>query len=342
MNVSNRRNETALWAMSYLIVLGLAVYLSRGLPTLHSPYLLIAIYAVLGLGLSFALKAMVKNADGEGWSAVAPFLVFALVQGGVGYAVARYAFNLPTLSSLAYPLGGVLAFFGYYLLRLHPLSVFAGWVIAGFYAGGLAVALRLGAIQGGLFFGIGLLNAYFLGKHALGEAPGIRWGFGLGFAGLLVAGRAALQIYLMESGYGSLGVVITHPYTFAALFAGLALPWMFREMEAEKCLPSLLSLLLLGVLLPWVLGIFIHVRPIGAYLMGLVFSSFVVGLVYSPSFNLALLAYLNLAAANVGLPWFRDLAKLSRWTRLEVLGGLLLVVLVIAFLSIRRREKAPA
>ena len=44
---------------------------------------------------------------------------------------------------------------------------------------------------------------------------------------LLAVARAAIQYYLLESNYASLGVVITHPYTFVALFAGIFLPGIY-------------------------------------------------------------------------------------------------------------------
>lgn len=341
MNASITKHQGALWSMAYLAILGLGLYLSRGLTTLYSPYFLVLAYVVLGLLLSLGLKILAKPREGS-VSALIPVAIFSVVQGAIGYALARYVFNLGSMEALAFPLGGLMALFGFYLLNSSPQSRVAAWVLAAFFAGGLALGLRLGGIQGGIFYGIGLLSSYLLGKGSLEGEAAARWGSALGFAGLLVVGRAALQMYLLESGYSNLGVVITHPYTFVALFVGLALPWMFREMEEEKCLPTVVILIALGVLLPWVLGIFIHTRPMGAYVMGVLFSTFVVGVVYSPSVGLALLAYLSLAASYVAMPWYRDLAKLSRWTRLEILAGVVLVAMVLAFLASRKREKPSA
>lgn len=342
MNLSSTKNETLLWATGYAVVLGLAIYLTHGLSALHPPYLLYILLAVFGLGLSFLLKAVLKGPEGASCSMkhCVPFLVFVLVQAAVGYALSRYLFNFTVKESLTFPLGAMIALFVRAALKTRGSDALTAWILAGFYAGGLALALRLGGVTGSLAFGLALLNGYFLGGTALGESERHLWNKSLGFAALLIVGRGGLQIFLEGSGYANLGVVITHPYTFVALVAGWSLPWIYQEIEKEKALPTVLSLLLFGVFLPLALGVFIHARPMAAYLMGLIFSGFILGTVYSGSFSLAVLAYLNLATVNGGLSLYQSLAKLSRTTRLEILGGILLLLIVLV-LVFSRKNSAP-
>ena len=128
-------------------------------------------------------------------------------------------------------------------------------------------------------------------------------------------------------------MVITHPYTYLALFTGLFLPALGWATQKEKSLNPYLTLVLLGVALPLVLGIFIHVRPMAGFLLGMVTSSFLFGILFAETFFLGLLSYLSMAAVVWGLPLFKSLSNISRWVRLEILAGIFLVAIIIVLLK---------
>jgi hypothetical protein len=160
----------------------------------------------------------------------------------------------------------------------------------------------------------------------------------MAFGAFLVAGRAAIQYYLWTSGYAELGVVVTHPYTFLALFAGLFLPLLYPALEGEELFPNTVLLVLAGVVAPLALGVFIHVRPMAAYLFGIVASVFAAGILLKSPFRVAVLGYLSLAAGCAGLPLFRQLSNLSRTVRLEILGGIFLLSVIFYLI---RAQKNP-
>jgi len=318
------------YALSYLIVLGLALFFAKGVKTLHPSHFLVLALAVLGLGTGGLFTLIFRQRN------PVAFVIFQIVQGAVGFALARFVFNLNLVESCAFPLGALLALLTMLVLLSEVSLASSSILLTILLAGGLALALRLLGVFGGLIYTLALLNGFWFGMKNLepsADRQGL-WAKAMIFAAVLVAGRAAIQYYLLESNYASLGVVITHPYTFVALFLGICLPGIFWIMERERILPTALTIVLLGIVLPIVMGVFLHVRPMAGYLLGLTVASFMAALLFSGSEGLALLTYLNLGAVSLGLPLFKEISNLSRLVRLEILGGLF-VVTVVFFLLLR-------
>jgi len=327
-----------LFVVSYLIVLGLALFFSKGISEVHSARYLVL--ALAGMGLVVGVLFIFLSKKRERGSSAISFLIFQLVQGGLGFLISFYIFDLPLKENFAYPSGAGIAFIAWWSLSPRRSSSLSGMILAGFLALGLVIALRLGGVFSSLVFGLALLNSFWLGTVLLSSEESTRelWLRSIFYISLLVVGRAVIQYYLLKSNYASLGVVITHSYTYAALFAGFALPAVFGILQRDRVLHPILGLVILGIGLPLVLGTFFHVRPMAGFLLGLVSSSFLFGLLFFSQYTVGLLSYLSLAAVALGLPLFKSLNNLSRVLRLEILGALLVAALLGYFLL---RLKAP-
>ncbi|MFO1463329.1 MAG: hypothetical protein U1F66_06095 [bacterium] len=341
-NAPCKKSMAALsWA--YAANLAAALYFSKSLSVLHSAYLLTGLLALVGLGIGAGFS-MVGGKEGQGGAGKLVFaLIFSAAHGGVAYALARYGFNLDWQTSLAYPIGALVAWVVFAALSCRYPQGLSALLAAAFLAAGLVIALRLGSVWGGLAYGFGILNACLPGGKWLGRETesGQLWGRAIFFAALLAAGRAAIQYYLLQSSYAALGVVITLPYSYIALFAGVFLPALLWVNGRDRLVPTVLALVLLGVVLPLSLGVFVHVRPMAGYLLGLVTASFLFGILFSETYGMGVLAYLNLAAATLGLPLFAQASNLSRVARLEILGGLALVLFLVLAFVVPRGESAP-
>jgi hypothetical protein len=343
MTPANSKNSCIALAFAYAVNLALALYFAKSLTTLHSAYLLVLLLAGSGLALGAVFSFLApKAAAGASLPKLLLALVFAAAQAAVAYALARYLFNLPWRSALAYPVGALIAWLVLALLACRYPASLNSLLAAVFLAGGLVVALRLQGVWCGLIYSLALLNTALLGSRLLGRdtAEGEFWERALFFAALLAAGRAALQYYLLQSNYAALGVVVSVPYSYVALFAGVFLPAALWLTQRDRLMPMALALILLGIALPLVLGVFLHVRPMAAYLLGLVTASFLFGLIYPSSYGMGILSYLNLAAATLGLPLFTMLSNLSRVVRLEVLAGIAVVVFLILSFVVPRGSAA--
>jgi len=346
MTHSECKSCNGMLAFSYLVTLGLAIYFSRGVSgSLHSPWILAVALGVGGavLGGIFWFLFKGKMEASTGWGALIPFKTFALIQAGLGFAVAKYVFNFAWDDALAFPAGAIVAYFVFFLLMNTSASAWARYLAAGFIASGLVIGLRLNGIFGGLLYALALLNGACLGMAGFKtDEQKHLWGKALVCGAFLAAGRAAIQYYLLQAGYANLGVVVTMPYTFVALFAGFFLPVAMPSLEKERPFPLAILIVLLGILVPLTLGVLIHIRPMSAYLFGLVVSGFAVGILTDASAWVAFVGYLSAATAVLGLPLFRDFANLSRVTRLEVLGGLFLLAIILYFVSPKAKPSAEA
>lgn len=332
-------------AGAYAINLATALYYSKSLSVLHSAYLLTAALALVGLGIGAGFSFVGSKESGASAGKTVMALVFAAIQGAVAYALARYGFNLDWQTSLAYPIGAVVAWIVFSMLNCRYPSSLSALLGAAFIAGGLVIALRLGGVWAGLSFSLALLNSCLPGGKWLGceTAESEIWGRAIFFGALLAAGRAAIQYYLLQSNYAALGVVITHPYTYIALFAGIFLPALYWVSQRDRFCNAALALVLLGVILPLSLGVFLHVRPMAGFLLGLVTASFLLGILFSGTYGMGLLSYLGLASTTLGLPLFTKLSNLGRVPRLEILGVLAIVLfLVLAFVIPRGDSAGPA
>lgn len=342
--MSNARSKNTLaLAGAYVVNLAAALYFSKSLALLHSSYLLVAALALLGLGIGAGFSMVGGKSEGGSAGKLVMALIFSGVQGAVAYALARYGFNLDWQSALAYPIGALVAWIVFALLSCRYPQSLSSLLAAAFLAGGLVIALRLGGVWAGLIYGLALLNSCLPGGKWLGceSAETEVWHRALFFASLLAVGRAAIQYYLLQSNYAALGVVITHPYTYVALFAGVFLPALYWVSQRDRFCNAALALVLLGVVLPLALGVFVHVRPMAGFLLGLVTASFLLGILFSGTYGMGLLSYLGMASATLGLPLFAKLTNLSRVARLEILGVIAVVLFLVLAFVIPRGESVP-
>jgi hypothetical protein len=296
----------------------------------------LAAAAAVGLGTGFLLSKITAKEPRE--NNFIPMALFTAIQGGLVFALAHFLFRISWLPALAFPAGALVGFAAWMMLGAGFRPLLAALLGAALIAGGLAIGLRLEGVPGGVLFGLALLNGAGLGGATLPEEKRNEWYRWMAFGAFLVAGRAAIQYYLWTSGYAELGVVVTHPYTFLALFAGLFLPLLYPALEGEELFPNTVLLVLAGVVAPLALGVFIHVRPMAAYLFGIVASVFAAGILLKSPFRVAVLGYLSLAAGCAGLPLFRQLSNLSRTVRLEILGGIFLLSVIFYLI---RAQKNP-
>jgi hypothetical protein len=330
MDASKKIHLLFVWG--YALVLGAALYFAKAMGTVHSPIYLVLLLAGLGLGLGLGLRPLLSRG-------LIVFLLFELLQGGLAFIFARFLFAWPWQGSLAYPAGALMACLALWMVRGRENSNFLALILGAFLAGGLVVTLRLAGIPGGLAYTLALLNSYYPGAKLLSddkESKGL-WIRALFLTALLAVGRAVIQYYLVESQYANLGVVITHPYSYVALFGGLVLPFLAVSCSREKILAPALWVPLLAVIVPLSLGVFVHVRPMGGFLLGLVTAGFLTGLLFEEIVALGLLQTLAMATVTLALPLFKHFSDLSRVVRLEILAGLL-VVAVVVYLSVLRSK----
>ncbi len=326
-----------IYIISYLLLVGIEAYFIRSVKVLYSPYIFLGTMMGLGLILNFIFLFIF----GKNEKAFMAFGVYQLIQGALAFLIAFFMFQIPWQASLAYPSGALLALLAFCLIRSE--LALQNILITILIAAAFTVSLRLSAVSGGLLFALAVMNGFYLGSKLLNsqDAQQSLWENLVLFSTSLALGRAAIQYYLIESGYDSLGVVITQPYTFVALFAGFLLPLAYGHLIKNRQASAWAMLLVLGVIFPWLFGIFIHVRPFSGYLLGFVVSTFIAGLLFSGPLTLNLLAYLNYGSGILGLTLFKILSNLSRGIRLSILAGIfVLTVLVYVIQSLIKKNKA--
>ncbi len=132
--------------------------------------------------------------------------------------------------------------------------------------GGLALlALRLGGSYGSAILGLGMM------------AVPSRWG---ATAALFLAARPLVQSLLYQFDLNLSGINITHAYTYAALYIGIAsviVALCCRWVYAFKApLRTALGLVLGSVLGTGLIGYFIHLQPQAAFLLGAMMTALVI------------------------------------------------------------------
>ncbi len=320
------------FVLSYLLLVGIEAYFIRSVKVLYSPYLFLAVLLALGLILNFVFLFLFKNSENPFGPPEQPlfmgFALYQVIQAALAFLIACFLFHLPWKESLAYPSGALLGFVAFLLIR-SELSL-RNVLLTVLLALGFTISLRLSAVNGGLLFALALASGFYLGSGLLSKNPmqQTAWENVALFTGVLALGRAAIQYYLVTTGYDSLGVVITQPYTFVGLFAGFFVPIIYWLVLKDKLAGTIITFLVLGIFFPWVLGVFIHVRPFAGYLLGFVISSFIVGILFSAPRSLTLLSYLNFASGVFGLTLFGLLSNLGRGVRIAILGGLFILALL--------------
>ncbi|MDX2272624.1 MAG: hypothetical protein NW237_11870 [Cyanobacteriota bacterium] len=133
-----------------------------------------------------------------------------------------------------------------------------------FVGGGSLLALRLGGSYGAALLGIGLLA----------------WpGYWATLAALFLAARPLVQSLLYQFDLNLSGINITHSYTYAALYLGIAVMLLaaVTRYTYSRSAPLLtaVGLTLASVALPGLVGFFIHLEPQAAFLL----AAMMVGLV---------------------------------------------------------------
>ncbi|MDX1386193.1 MAG: hypothetical protein R3257_01290 [bacterium] len=328
------KTKLAYFLWSYLAVLGTALYFAKALDATYPGSYQVVSLTGMGLLLGLAFSRILKNFTG--------ILLFNLLQGALAFVLSYFLFRMGWKASLAYPAGAVVAMGIAWVIGLGYSSRLTGLLLSAFLAAGFAIALRLQGVPGGLFFALALLNGYWLAlaSQESSEEKQSLWIRALFFGSLLAVGRAAIQFYLVKSNYANLGVVITHPYTYLALYAGIFVPLLAWVLRKEELLHPVVTVILLGVVFPLILGVYIHVRPMAGFLLGLVTAAFLLGLMVPKTLTHALISYLSLATVIFGLPLFKALNNLSRWIRLEILGGLLILGMIFLILAQKMGRKS--
>jgi len=315
--LKNSKAELFAVLASLLLVFWVAFEFGKGAKVLWPNYMSPLILLFLSFGSAALISLFFKKS-------LKPFIAYALVVGSLGFALLFWGAHFTWQQALCVPLaaGTVVLLAG--LAGRVGLSLVSLFELA-FLAGTLVLALRLGGILGASFYGIVLISSFFI----FSAQDNLKtFGAQLAFSvGLLVIGRAAIQYYLLQSGYASLGVVVSVPYSFLLLFLGFALPLVLQRLSAEgEC-----SWLLWGVvslLLPLSLGFIFHSRALAAYLLGLVSSGFIVFVLWRVPLRLGYFVYLNLILACAALPYFVQYSYLGRLPRV---GILTLSALLLAF-----------
>lgn len=334
MNLKNSKKTLLIFLFTYLMNLGFACYFSKGVKTIYPSYLLVLILSLGGLSISYLLSSFSKKEENR--FSMLVFALFQLFQGLIGFAIAYFLFHLSFKESFIFPIGAILSLLIWYVLSLDLSFSISSIFLAVFIATGLALTLRLKGVWGGLCYGFILLNSFSFIFKNWNRSESTRELFfrAILFGSLLAIGRAVIQYYLVQTSYDSLGIVITHPYTFVALFIGILIPMIFGVIQKEKAMNFYLQLVLFGIFLPFLLGVFLHVRPFAAYLFGLVISGYMNGLLVVESDFVQPVVFLNFAVAIFSIPVFQEVSYVSRSNRLILLTGVF-AVFIISYLFIK-------
>ena len=296
-------------------------------------------FAALALGISYALTAIPRTA--------APFVAAVLAM-ALAAPLGYWGFRLespvvlPSLMGLGLALAlSLLLYFSESVPRDRsgPLPALALVLVAG---GCLLLANRLFGMFGVSLAGIGL-SVLLLAR---GRAPLL--------TGILVsgfAGRAFLQLFLDRTYLNQYGVDLTHTYTSFGLIAAFFVPFALAALRRTIAPAGLfLGLEALAVLvLPVLMGYFIHVDPLASYLAGLLVTVYVLGILAEEGLTAyrfaALMPPLLLSAASVGIlsaPWLITVLNVPRKDRLIVFSAVFVLLLIYLIALVRQRPAAPA
>ncbi len=339
MNLENSKKNLLVFLFTYLVNLGFACYFSKAVKTVYPSYLLVLILGIGGLFSGFLLSSFSKKEESRLSTFV--FAAFQLFQGLIGFAIAYFLFHLSFKESFIFPIGATLGLLIWYVLSLDLSFSISSIFLAVFVAIGLALTLRLKGVWGGLCYGFVLLNSFGFVFKSWSRSESTREFFfrAILCGSVLAIGRAVIQYYLVQTSYDSLGIVITHPYTFVALFIGILTPMVFGAIQKEKAMNFYWQLVLFGIFLPFLLGVFLHVRPFAAYLFGLVISGYMTGLRVVESDFVQPVMFLNFAVAIFSIPVFQELSYFSRSNRLMLLTAVFAVFIIFClFIKLFQRK----
>ncbi|MNX35435.1 hypothetical protein D3C86_657010 [compost metagenome] len=296
-------------------------------------------FAALTLGISYAMTWLPRSA--------APFVGAGLAMAlaaPLGFWGFRLEANvvLPSLMGLGLAVALSLLFLVSERTSREnagPLPALALVLVAG---GCLLLANRLFGMFGVSLAGIGLS----LLVVAQGRAPLL--------AGILVsgfAGRAFLQLFLDRTYLNQYGVDLTHTYTSFGLIAAFFIPFALAALRRTIAPAGIfVGIEALAVLvLPALMGYFIHVDPLASYLAGLLVTTYVLGILAEEGLTAYRFAPLMppvlISASAVGIlsaPWLITVLNVPRKDRLIVFACLTLLLLAYLIALVRQRPAAPA
>ncbi|MBF0493075.1 MAG: hypothetical protein HQM15_09885 [Deltaproteobacteria bacterium] len=305
----------------------------KGVKALYPVFYLVLVVGGIGIVLSSVLSLLLKllGASLGGFFDCLLVLVFQIIQVTLTFSLSYFIFRLPALYGVAFVASALLGLLAVCLLPKLPAflqSIVS--VVLGALA--LTISLRVGGVFAACFSSLLFLNLLPLGLKIVPEAQRFAFVKILSFWGLLFVGRAALQYYLLESGYDALGVVISNPYSFAALFAGISLPFIYSVCAREEKFPHLGSVFLLGLMIPLLLGFIFHVRPMAGFLMGLVCAAYWLGLSENQNEDFILVALLAFVTTGLGMTFFKESLSFTRGMSLAILSGGVVVISVYSAL----------
>ncbi len=325
--MTSTKKITFYWLLLFLSNLFAAFLFSKGVKSLYPVFYLALAVGGLGIVLSLILSLVLKlfGDSLQGALSFILILVFQVIQVALAFCLSYFLFRLPALYGVAYIASALIGLLAICLLP--KLSGFAQNILAALLGAlALTISLRIGGVFLACFSGFLFLNLLPLGLKLLPLEEKFSFAKTLSFWSLLVVGRAALQYYLLESGYDVLGVVVSHPYSFAALFAGFALPFLYSLCSREEKFPRFALLVLLGLILPFVLGLIFHSRPMAGFLMGLICAAYWIGFSEPKSEDFILAALMAFAVVALALPLFKISLTFTRGISLGVLSGAALVI----------------
>jgi hypothetical protein len=302
-----------------------------------------------GLGAPLALGWALATAATVGVASRALPTQPALLAGGLGliaaWGVLGGLFQLPTAWWMCAALGlaagvgviGSLAATDKWE-RLGRLVAVAG--------AGLVIVLdsRLAGIVGIALGGLGLAT---VGAALPTGHPARSW---VALLTVVVAVRVWLQLFLDRVALTGYGVDLTHPYATAALLAGALFPALMAATARAWWgrPPAAAAVLALGAAAPALVGYFLHLEALGAWLVGLIAAVFIGALGSpvaddAPDTGLAagLLAG-HAAVALLAAPWLVAVMNVTRGERLVALAVLTLALGLALVLAWPRPAAAPA
>jgi len=326
----------------YLSLLFLSCSFSKNIKALFPPFYFILSLSLGGMLLNLLLSglmALSKDSLGAFFKHLLLF-VFCLLQGLMVCALSAWVFRLPASYCIVFSLVSFVSFMAVLLLpRLPQVLCFILASILGALL--LTVSLRIGGVFLSLASSFLFLNLLPLSLKLVSDDHRKAWMNILSFWGLLFLARAVIQYYLIHSGYESLGVVISQPYTFAALFAGVAVAYFFDAFREVENFPRLALAVFLALVFPSVIGFVFHARPLAGYLMGLSISAYFMGLFKKENEDLILLTLLSFLFLSFGVDLFKSSLTQTRTVSLIILSGGVLVSLVyfsILFFVTQRKK----
>jgi len=175
------------------------------------------------------------------------------------------------------------------------------------------------------------------------------------WVGLLVglfATRVWIQLFLDRTDLTGYGVDLTHPYAFAALIAGALAP--AGALAARRAVgghgPLGAAAGLVVVLAPALLGYFIHVGPLAAWLAGVALGVFAIAAsamvgdeaAEPPLADLTALLLVNVGVCLLAAPWLVTVLNATRESRVSAFIGLGVALAALAAAWWLVRGKAPA